>query len=74
MLLGPTEEGPLSGYRSVQQHAVVLVHSKTHTYTQRYTAIISQELRGGVCETGVIINQSTFTFGHYRRVNLARTH
>lgn len=30
-LLGPTEGEPLSGYRSVQQHAVVLVHSK-NTY------------------------------------------
>lgn len=35
-LLGPTGGGPLSGYRSVQQHAVVLVHSKnTHTHIDR---------------------------------------
>ncbi len=38
MLLGPTEGGPLSGYRSVQQHAVVLVHSKnTYIHTSIYS-------------------------------------
>lgn len=61
MLLGPTEGGPLSGYRSAQQHAVVLVHSKI-THTHRYTAIIGWELKVGLCETGAIINQSAFSF------------
>lgn len=57
-LLGPTEEEPLSGYHSVQQHAVVLVHSK-NTHTHKYTAIIGQVLKqGDVCVTGALINQS----------------
>ncbi len=49
MLLGPTEGGPLSGYRSVQQHAVVLVHSKnTYIHTSIYSYYWPRAQRWGV--------------------------